>query len=25
VIAVYKAMGGVGQIAPEPLRTAKND
>jgi multidrug efflux system outer membrane protein len=25
VIAVYKAMGGVGQPAPEPLRTANND
>jgi multidrug efflux system outer membrane protein len=25
VIAVYKAMGGVGQPAPEPLRTAKSD
>jgi len=25
VIAVYKAMGGVGQPASEPLRTAKND
>ena len=25
VVAVYKAMGGVGQPAAEPLRTAKND